>query len=139
LFSVSDALSTSDATSIEENSAMQGIKKIDKIARQLGDDSKLLDVRHAIATLMLDQLYALQAMPLRWEKVHFTNAVAALGLNIHAIQQPTHTWLRLCLVDLRRAIESVQPHATYTACDRNLYEVTLKELIAAVEELYVQA
>ena len=37
----------SDTTSIEENDAMQ---RIDKIARQLGDDSKLLDVRHAIAT-----------------------------------------------------------------------------------------
>jgi hypothetical protein len=64
----------SDTTSIEENNAMQ---RIEKIARQLGDDSKLLDVRHAIAT--------------------------------------------------------------YTARDRHLDAVTLKELTATIQELHAQA
>jgi hypothetical protein len=56
------------------------MQEIDKIACQLNNDSNLRDIRRAIATLMLDQLYALQAMPRRWEKVHFANAVAALAM-----------------------------------------------------------
>jgi hypothetical protein len=112
---------------------------IDEIAHQLGDDSNLQYVRRAIATLMLDQLYSLQAMPRRWEKVHFANAVAALAMNVHAIQQPTAVWLRLCLVDLRKAIESIQSNAPFTARDQYLDTTTLEELIAAVEALYAQA
>jgi hypothetical protein len=127
---------TSERSSIGENSAMHGI---DKIARQLNDDSNLQYVRRAIATLMLDQLYSLQAMPRRWEKVHFANAVAALAMNVHAIQQPTAVWLRLCLVDLRKAIESIQSNAPFTARDQYLDTMTLEELIAAVEALYAQA
>lgn len=118
------------------------MQRIDKIVHQLdelGDGSKLLNVRHAIATLMLDQLYALQAAPMCWEKFHFFNAVAALDMNIHSIQQPTNAWLRLCLVDLQKAIDCVQPNAPYTARDRRLDAVTLKELTATIEQLYAQA
>lgn len=112
---------------------------IEKITRQLDDAANLQDVRRAIARLMLDQLYALQAMPRRWEKIHFANAAAALAMNIHAIQQPTTAWLRLCLVDLRKAIASIQSNAPFTARDQYLDTMTLEELIAAVEELYAQA
>jgi hypothetical protein len=59
-------------------------------------------------------------------------------MDIHAIQQPTTAWLRLCLVDLRKAVESVQPNTSDTACDRHLDAMRLEELIATVEELYAQ-
>jgi hypothetical protein len=127
---------TSERRNIEENGAVPGI---DKIARELDGDSSLQEVRRAIARLMLDQLYALQALPRRWEKIHFANAAAALAMNIHAIQQPTIVWLRLCLVDLRKAIASIQSSAPFAARDRYLDTMTLEELIAAVEELYAQA
>jgi hypothetical protein len=115
------------------------VQEIDKIACQLDAHSNLQDVRRAIVMLMLDQLYALQTTPRHWGRAHFANAVAALAMNIHGIQQPTNAWLRLCLVDLRKAIDSVQPDTSYTACDRYLDAVTLEELIAAVEALYAQA
>jgi hypothetical protein len=124
-----------DATSIEENRAVQ---EIDKIACRLDAHSNLQDIRRAIAALMLDQLYALQTTPTHWRRAHFANAVAALAMDIHAIQQPTNAWLRLCLVDLRKAVESVQPNTSDTACDCHLGAMTLEELIATVEELYAQ-
>jgi hypothetical protein len=132
---ISRSAADSGATSIEENRVVQ---EIDKIACQLDADSNLQDIRRAIAALMLDQLYALQTTPGHWRRAHFANAVAALAMDIHTIQQPTNAWLRLCLVDLRKAVESVQPNTSDTACDRHLGAMTLEELIATVEELYAQ-
>jgi len=115
------------------------MSELNLIARQLNDGLNIADVRHSIITLMLDQLHALQAAPKYWEGRHFANAVAALGMNIHAIQQPTPIWLRLCLVDLRKAIEFTPPNAPYTEHDSNLDEVTILELIATIEALNEQA
>jgi hypothetical protein len=114
---------------------MQGINKI---ACELDDGSTPPEIRRAIADLMLAQLQSLRTAPRSWEKVHFANAIAALGMNIHAIQQPTHAWLRLCIVDLKKAIDSTKVHAPYTEQEGNLDAVTIEELIATIESLNSQ-
>ena len=43
-----------------------------------------------------------------WEKAHFSSAITALTLNIHAARQPTCAWLELCLSDLEKAITPAQ-------------------------------
>jgi hypothetical protein len=53
-------------------------------------------------------------------------------MKIHAVQQPTNMWLRLWLVDLRRAIESVQPNALYIARDRYLEAVNSGTFVGEV-------
>jgi len=114
---------------------MQGLKKI---ACELDEGSNPPGIRRAISDLMLDQLHSLRTMPMAWEKVHFANAIAALGMNIHSIKQPTHAWLRLCLVDLSKAIDSIKTHANYTEYEGNLDAVTIEELIATIEDLNSQ-
>lgn len=43
-----------------------------------------------------------------WEKVHFSNAITALTLNIHAATQPSYAWLHLCLANLEKATTPAQ-------------------------------
>src|SRR4051812_15531777 len=107
----------------------------DQLNRLLGDATEIPYLRRAIADLILDQLRELQKFPMHWDKSHFANAVAALGMNIHSLQQPTEAWLRLSLVDLQKAIRAIQPHAPYPDKNRHLNTVTLEELITIVESL----
>jgi hypothetical protein len=69
----------------------------------------------------------------------FRQCRRSAGYDIHAIQQPTAVWFRLCLVDLRKAIEPIQSNAPFTARDQYLDAVTPEELIVIIEELYAQA
>jgi hypothetical protein len=103
--------------------------------RRLDVPSDLPIVRREIALAMLDHLHSLRETPRRWDKAHFANAVAALAMNIHSVQQPTQAWLRLCLVDFRKAIEPAAPHSPYLLHERHLDAVTLEELIATIEGL----
>jgi hypothetical protein len=114
-------------------------RELVEIERKLNDGSDLLDVRQSIAKLMLDQLHALLAAPSYWENAHFANAVAALGMNIHALKQPTCSWLRLCFIDLCKAIESIQPDVATIAHDRHHDAVTIEELITTIEALDAKA
>jgi len=114
-------------------------QELAEVANKLDDGSNLLDVRLSIARLMLGQLHALLATPTYWESSHFANAVAALGMNIHALQQPTRSWLRLCLIDLRKAIESIQPDVSYIAHHQHRDAVAIEELITTIEALHAKA
>ena len=108
---------------------------IHKLMCQLNDPSRLMVVRHAIATTMLEHLRTLQAQPRTWNKAHFANAVAAFVMNVNSVQQPTHAWLRLCLVDLRKAVDSIEPGTPYARRNLHLDAVTLEEMITSIEVL----
>ncbi len=108
---------------------------IDKLMNQLDDPSNLASARCSIALAMLDHLYALREAPQPWERAHFANAVAALAMNINSVQQPTHAWLRLCLVDFRKATAPSGKIESYELHQRHLDAVTLEELITTIEGL----
>jgi hypothetical protein len=108
---------------------------IEKLLRQLDDSAGLPATRRDIALAMLAELRELQTAPRRWNKAHFANAIAALGMNINALQQPTNAWLRLALVDLRKAMESARAGEPLSPHERHLDAVTIEELIATVESL----
>jgi hypothetical protein len=114
------------------------MRQLNDILRLLEDGANLPLVRRAVLDLILHQLHALQAVPMHWEKAHFANAVAALGMNIHSIYQPTDAWLRLALVDFQKAVLAIKPETPYRELNRHLDMITLEELIATVETLKLE-
>jgi hypothetical protein len=108
---------------------------INELMSRLDDPVSLTIVRRQIANLMLGYLHSLQKTPRHWERAHLGHAVAALGMNIQSIGQPSHAWLRLCLIDLAKAIEYVQPDTPYREHDRNCDVVTIEELITSIEAM----
>jgi hypothetical protein len=78
--------------------------RIEWIRDALPDLANVPAARSAIVDLLLYHLHAAQHTLDDWQKVHFLNAISALALNVNSLQQPTVSWLRLCLVDLEKAI-----------------------------------
>jgi hypothetical protein len=106
-----------------------------KLVHQVDDPDSLMAARRSVAGLVLDHLRALQLAPRQWQQVHLASAVATLAAGIDSMEQPVHAWLRLCLVDLQKSIDSIAPCGSYTPRQRHLDAVTLEELIATIEAL----
>ncbi len=111
------------------------MQAINDLLDRLDDPGSLSAVRHEITGLMLTYLRSLQKEPRHWEKAHMGHAVASLGMNIQSVKQPSHAWLRLCLIDLAKAIDYIQPNTPYRERERNFDVVTLEELITSVEAM----
>jgi len=71
-----------------------------------------------------------------WETTHLANAIGALELNVNAVQQPTIAWLRLCLVDLQRALmPEADRHETVVLRSDDGVRITREQLIEAVDAI----
>jgi hypothetical protein len=93
-------------------------------------------VRRQIIEVMLDCLAEHKDTLDDWKKTHFSNAIGALGLNIHAVQQPTISWLRLCLADFGKAIlPLMQRDRNFRTTDASMRDVTWEQLAGALESL----
>lgn len=71
-----------------------------------------------------------------WEKTHFSNAIAALALNIHAAKQPSYMWLQRCLAALEMAMvpmESRDP--AFDVQDSSIGDAKYAHLLDAVHAL----
>lgn len=97
--------------------------------------ARLLAIRRAIVTLLLDHLHSIQATPGLWAKASIANAIAALGMNIHSLEPPTVAWLQVCIADLEKAFEYDQPGVSYTLRERHLDAVTIEELLTTLQSL----
>lgn len=62
------------------------------------------DFRYEIGALIIEILEEMRDTLGYWEKLNIARSIDALGWNTYAITQPTNSWLRLCLISLRRAI-----------------------------------
>jgi predicted negative regulator of RcsB-dependent stress response len=102
---------------------------------ELENPERLAELRQSVAALILAHLHELQAAQSQSERVHVGNAIAALAMNVNAVNQPSRSWLRLCLADLQRAIKDVDCSAMDVSCAFRVDALTLDELIATVEAL----
>lgn len=85
---------------------------------------------------MLDCLEANKDALDDWRKTHFSNAMGALALNIHSLQQPTNAWLRLCLVDLGNVcVPLTERDPDYRSTDPSLHDVTYEQLLGALDSI----
>jgi hypothetical protein len=115
-------------------------KAVEKINALLGkldaEDSDVPALRTEILSLILECLSTRESMFEDWEKTHFSNAIGALGLNIHSLPQPTVAWLRLALIDLQRAMASApERDPNFRSPDPSLRDVTYPQLRGALEAL----
>lgn len=86
------------------DSTMPPTDLIQAIRRQIATLADVTTVRSQILELLVNCLNARKDSFEDWEKVHFSSAITALTLSIHAAKQPPHTWLERCLADLEKAI-----------------------------------
>jgi hypothetical protein len=112
------------------------IASINVIRRHIVERHDLASIRCEIIELLYIGLTAKEHSMDDWEKTHFSNAIGALSLNIHSPRQPTYSWLRLCLVDLERALAPAHLRiANYQSPDASMRDVKCELLMAAVESL----
>jgi hypothetical protein len=112
------------------------VKKITSLLKKLDAETDIPALRAEILDLILECMEKKKNSFGDWEKTHFSNAVGALALNIHSLQQPTVAWLRLCLIDLARAIEPTTEHdPNFSSPDPSMRDVTYDRLIGTVDSL----
>jgi hypothetical protein len=80
------------------------MQAIDSLLSQLDGETDLDEIRAAIADLIKTKIEAKKASLGYWELAHFTNAIGSLSLNVNSPTQPTYAGLRVCLLDLKKAI-----------------------------------
>jgi hypothetical protein len=80
------------------------MEPFDSLYRQVNDLDNIPAFRVQLVGLIFQHLHRLGNALDNWEKDHFSDAIVALGLNVNSKQQPTNVWLRLCLIDLEKAL-----------------------------------
>jgi len=109
---------------------------IDSILEKLDQDGNIRYVRNAISELIVDRLQKVRDAFGYWEKVHFANAIAALAWNTNSSFQPATSWLRLCLVNVEKAlVPAEQRNENYTPRDSHLDSLTYDQLMNAIVEV----
>jgi hypothetical protein len=112
------------------------VREIDALFQGLTANDEIGGIRLDIANLIADQLRRKRKSLGYWEKAHFANAIAALGWNISARRQPTTSWLRLCLVNLEKAlVPGAQRNENYAPHNDQLDALTYDQLLEAIEML----
>jgi hypothetical protein len=112
------------------------MREVNAILRRLDANEDIDGIRLDIATLIADQLRRKRESLGYWEKAHFANAIAALAWNINSRHQPTASRLRLCLVNLEKALlPADQRNENYTQKTNQRDALTYEQLMDAVEML----
>ncbi|MHB8123757.1 MAG: hypothetical protein ACYDG4_16590 [Desulfuromonadaceae bacterium] len=112
------------------------IKDVDSILNELDKYGDIKKARIAIADLIDHHLHALQNSLGYWEKTHFANAIACLAWNIGSRHQPSIAWLRLCIVNIKKALVSAeQRNENYTPQDKQIEALSYEEFIEDVKLL----
>jgi hypothetical protein len=114
------------------------MQPFDSLFLQANDLANISPFRVQLVLLIFQNLYPLRDSLDHWEKDHFGNAINSLALNVDSMRQPTNAWLRLCLIDLEKALTPKEerndryfrPGAEADAADRS-YE----QLVATLDSI----
>ncbi len=71
---------------------------------EVSDLEAIEATRIKIIGLISRELARLNTSMSDWQKIQFSNAIGALLMNVMSFEQPTVAWLRLCLVDVEKAL-----------------------------------
>jgi|JI6StandDraft_1071083.scaffolds.fasta_scaffold663584_1 hypothetical protein len=109
---------------------------VDSIFQKINENCDIKEVRTAIADLIEYHLQMYKGSLGYWEKAHFAHAIHTLAWNINSRNQPTYTMLRLCLVDIEKAlVPANQRNENYTLRDEHFEALTYEELIQDINWL----
>jgi hypothetical protein len=114
------------------------IQRFDSLFLQVNDLDNIPAFRVQLVLMIFQNLYRLRDSLDDWGKDHFENAINSLALNVDSMRQPTNAWLRLCLIDLEKALTPKEerndcyfrPGAGADAADRS-YE----QLVATLDSI----
>jgi hypothetical protein len=114
------------------------MQAFDSLFLQVNDLANISAFRVQLVLMIFQNLYPLRDSLDHWEKDHFGNAINSLALNVDSMRQPTNAWLRLCLIDLEKALTPKEerndryfrPGAEADAADRS-YE----QLVATLDSI----
>ncbi len=108
--------------------------EVDIILEKIDRGVDVNEVRRDIVALLADALQRVRNNLGYWEKAHLAHAIAELAWNVRSRQQPTTSWLRLCLVDLEKAlVPADQRNENYTPRDELLDAITFEQLAGDLE------
>lgn len=106
------------------------------IREQIALQAEVVPIRAAILKLLRRSIGARKNTLQDRENEHFSNAITALTMNMHTPKQPSYSWLRLCLVDLEKAIAStILNDMNHHSPDSNVSETKYGNLMNAVAAL----
>jgi hypothetical protein len=115
---------------------MKSASSINAIRQQIATQADVASIRIATLALLRHSLKARKDTLGDWEKAHFSHAITALTLNMHAARQPSYAWLRRCLSDLENAIAPVELRdPNFHASDSSVRDAKYAHLIDAVTSL----
>ncbi|HEV7619033.1 MAG TPA: hypothetical protein VGO51_13125 [Burkholderiaceae bacterium] len=76
----------------------------DALLLRINDLDHIPAFRIELVLLIFQNLCLLRDSLDQWEKCYFWHAINSLARNVNSVQQPTTAWLRLCLIDLEKAL-----------------------------------
>jgi hypothetical protein len=114
------------------------MQPFDLLFLKVNDLANISAFRIQLVLLIFQNLYPLRDSLDHCEKDHFGNAINSLALNVDSMMQPTNAWLRLCLIDLEKALTPkkerndryFRPGAGADAADRSY-----KQLVATLDSI----
>ena len=116
---------------------MSFIRSIAVIQEQITQQAEVASIRAAILKLLRHSIDVRKNTLQDRESEHFSDAITALAMNMQAVVQPSYSWLRLCLVDLEKAIASTalhdRNHRSPDSSERDANYANLMNAVATLE------
>jgi|GEM_PF-1481236 len=104
------------------------MREIKELFERLNKDKNVDGIRLDIANLIAKSLTQKREAFGYWEKAQFAQAIAALARNIHSGRRDSTSWLRLCLVSIKKAhIPPDERSEDYTASSKKIEAFTFDQ------------
>ncbi len=112
------------------------MSEIDNLFEKVNEGPISNELRLSIADTILAHIDKCKDSLGSWEKELFAQSLSALAMNISAKNEPTDSWLRLCLVALEKAlVPKNERNEEYTKRDEQVESITYDMLVGAIDEL----
>jgi hypothetical protein len=110
----------------------------DALLLRINDLDNISAFRIDLVLLIFQNLYLLRDSLDHWEKCHFWHTINSLALNVNSVQQPTNAWLRVCLIDLEKALmpkEERNDHYCRSGAEADAANQSYEQLMATLDSL----
>jgi hypothetical protein len=112
------------------------MQPFDSLFLQVNELTNIPASRVQLVLLIFQNLYRLRNSLDQWEKDHFGVAINWLTLNVDSMRQPTNAWLRLCLIDLEKALTPKEEHyERYFRPEADVAGRSYEQLVATLDSI----
>jgi hypothetical protein len=112
------------------------MQPFDLLFLKVNDLTNIPASRVQLVLLIFQNLYRLRYSLDQWEKDHFGVAINWLALNVDSMRQPTNAWLRLCLIDLEKALTPKEErYERYFRPEADVAGRSYEQLVATLDSI----